>query len=119
MADRQSVECSVCNRILWVEDGPICQDCRLLAEPIDPNQVPEGIPAGSRWDSVQGFWVGQGLPLDNIEEAPPEALPIVVLSEPEVAPVLEVVPEAPPEAVSEPWVDDTAESSINDPEAAT
>mgnify|MGYP003395113442 CR=1 FL=1 len=87
MADRESVECSVCNRILWIEDGPICQDCL-------------------------------GKPIPVIEEVPPEATPVVVLSEPEGAPTLEVVSEAPPEAPSERWIDDAAEGPMSDPEAA-
>jgi len=30
---RQWTTCIVCNRVLWVEDGPVCQDCRKIEVP--------------------------------------------------------------------------------------
>ena len=28
MSQRTSTTCKRCNRVLWVEDGPICDDCK-------------------------------------------------------------------------------------------
>jgi hypothetical protein len=36
MAEREWVTCDVCNRVLWKEDGPTCEDCLALKEKKEP-----------------------------------------------------------------------------------
>jgi len=34
-----SCTCDVCGRVLWVEDGPVCVDCKALQEVVKDAQL--------------------------------------------------------------------------------
>jgi len=36
---RQWTTCEGCNRVLWVEDGPICPECKKLRQAEQPEEI--------------------------------------------------------------------------------